>query len=341
MQRFAGAHVFLTGGTGFIGGVLARRLVEEGARVTVLARRPERARRLRELGVDVREGDVTEPASIDLRDQDLVIHAAAWVAMGIPRAKRRLFWDTNVEGTANVLEAARRADVPKVVHVSSIAALARAAARPGHAASEADYDPRPATYASFYERTKVEAHRLADESGLHVAMPMPAIVLGPGGPFDVLFRRFATGRLPALPKGDAVKGWVHVEDAAEGVLLAALKGSGPYLLVDDCVKTSELFARLAHVVGVRAPTRRVHVRTIAAVAAVVEGAYHAAGKVPPLSSELVRGLREPMRYDSSRARKELGWAPDMWPRVAADVRAMKPKAPPKGKRKRAPRPKAT
>lgn len=323
-MRFAGARVLLTGGTGFIGGVVARRLVEEGALVTALARPKADTRHLRNLGVTVREGNVAVASSLDFSDQDVVVHAAAWVGLGVPRKKRDLFWLTNVGGTANVVEAARRADVPKLVHVSTIAALPRGSARPGRAAVEADFDASAIEHApSFYSKSKMEAHRIVLESGLHVALPMPAVVLGPGGPFEPVLRRLANGRLRALPSGDGVKAWAHVEDVAEGVLLAALRGSGPYLLVDDCVTTSELLARLAHVVDVPVPRRRVPVSALAAAAAVVEAAYHAVGKTPPVSRELIEGLREPMTYDSARAREDLGWRPDLWRRVADDVRALR------------------
>ncbi len=323
MQRFAGARVYVTGATGFIGGAIARQLVAEGAIVTAVARRPERAKALSDLGVRVVRGDVTEPATIDLAEQDVVIHAAAWVGMGIPARKRDLFWRTNVGGTANVVDAARRADVPKFVHVSSVAALPRGRARPDRPATEADFDPTVREFSSFYSQSKTEAHRIVAESGLHAALVMPGVVLGPGGPFEPIFRRLANGKLRALPRGDGEKGWVHVDDVAEGTLHATARGQGPYLLVDDNVTAGELLARVAAVAGLAAPSRRVGLRTLAALAGLVEGAYHAVGKTPPVSRELVAGLAEPMSYDASRARRDLEWAPRMWDRLVSDVRALR------------------
>lgn len=320
-MRFAGARVYVTGATGFIGARVARKLVAEGASVTALVRASSDASLLKGLGVRLAEGNVRDRATLDFSGHDVVVHAAAWVGFGVPARRRKLFWDTNVGGTENVLDAARRADVPKVVHVSSVAAIGR---HGDHVVTEDDWKRRPATYLSYYEESKAAAHRAALESGLNVALPMPGLVVGTGSPFDALFRRFANGKLPLLLSGDAPKGWVHVDDTAEGILLAALKGRGAYLLVDDCVTPSELFARLSHAVDVKRPRWSVPLPVVKAAAAVVDSSYQAVRRTPPLSRELVAALDVPMKYDSARAKKELGWKPDLWGKLAADVRAMKP-----------------
>lgn len=320
-MRFAGARVFVTGATGYIGRHVVRKLVDDGALVTALVRPSSDASYLKGLGVALAEGNVTDRASLDFAGHDLVVHSAAWVGFGIPAKRRQLFWDTNVTGTENVLDAARRADVPKIVHVSSVAALGR---HPDRVATEDDWNRRPATFLSYYEESKTAAHRAALESGLNVALPMPGLVVGKGSDFDPIFRRFAEGKLRLTLRGDAVKGWVHVDDTAEGILLAALKGRGSYLLVDDCVTASEMLARLAHVIDVRQPSVRVPLAAAKAAAAVVDGSYHAIGKTPPISRELVRGLEVPMRYDSARARRDFAWKPDLWGKLTADLRAMKP-----------------
>jgi nucleoside-diphosphate-sugar epimerase len=335
--RFKDTRVLVTGATGFIGRVVTRKLVEEGAAVTALARPTSDTAFLRNLGVTIQEGNVRDPSTLDFRGQDVIVHAAAWVGMGLPKRKRALFWETNVDGTRHALDAARRGDVQRFVHVSSIAALGRTR-NPLKPVTETDFARRPNRYASYYEESKTAAHALALDAlreGLPVVAPMPGLVMGRGSPFDGILQRFAAGTLPALPSGDGVKGWVHVKDAAEGILLTALKGKGPYILVDDCVTVRELFARLTHLADVPKPKWRVPVTALGALAFLLEKSYHAVGKTPPLSRELVMSLREPMRYDASRARKELQWKPDMWTRLTEDVRALKPEpGTGKGKRKR-------
>lgn len=313
-MRFTGRRVYLTGGTGFIGGAVARRLLEEGADVTCLVRPATNAGDLERLGATIVRGDVTEPATLDMGGHHVLVHAAAWVGFGLPSRKLALFRRTNVGGTENVLHEAERAGVAKVVHLSSIAALARADEKP--ATEDA---PRPVSFESEYARTKTEAHELAVKSRIPVAIPIPGVVVGPGGPFDPLLKALARGRVPALPGDDAVKGFVHVEDLAEGVLLAALKGHGPYLFVDENLRTTELLVMALEEAGLRVPRRRIPSRLLVGTGAIVEGAYKTAGRTPPFSREMLQSLTVPMSYDSARARKELGWRPDLVKRLSNDL----------------------
>lgn len=312
-MRFQDRRVYLTGGNGFIGGVVARRLVEEGAKVTALVRPGRPLGPLTGLLVDVVRGDVTEPATLDMTGQDIVIHAAAWVGFGLPQKKREVMRRTNVEGTRNVLHEAGRAKVAKVVHLSSVAALG------GAKGLVTEESSRGHTFKSDYERTKTDAHALALATPLPRAIPMPGLVAGRDGPFDRIVRALAKGALPALPADDAVKGWVHVEDVAEGILLAAAKGSGPYLLVDENVRTTELLVAACEEAGVRVPRMRVKSALLVGGGAVLERSYNLVGKTPPVSRELLHALKDPMTYDSTRARKELGWRPELVRRLAQDI----------------------
>lgn len=317
-MRFQGRKVYLTGGTGFIGGVVARRLREEGAEVTCLVRPKTRASRLEHMGVKVVRGDVTEPPTLDLAGQHILIHCAAWVGHGLPRKKLPLFHRTNVEGTRNVLHAAERAGVGKVVHVSSIAALGAKGETPANEAS-----PRNAAFTSEYERAKTEAHDIALKAGLMTAIPMPGVVLGLGGPFDPLLEWVARGRLPVLPGNDAVKGFVHVEDCAEGILAAALRGTGPYLLVDENLRFTELVVAACEEAALPVPRRRIPAGLVVGAAGIVEAGYKTVGKTPPISRELLQSLTVPMAYDSGKARKDLGWRPDLVKRLARDLQALR------------------
>lgn len=316
-MRFAGRRVYVTGGTGFIGRVVVRRLLEQGAEVTCLVRPATEAGELERMGAKVVRGDVTEPATLHLDGHDVLVHAAAWVGFGLPASKLPLFRRTNVGGTENVLHAAERAKVAKVVHVSSVAALGETGGEPA-----TEDTPRGDAYRSEYERTKTEAHHLALKAALPIAVPMPGVVMGLGGPFDRLLHGLARGRVPALPGDDAVKGFAHVEDVAEGILLAALRGSGPYLLVDENVRTTELLVAALEEAGLPIPRLRVPSSVLVGAGALVEGAFKAARRTPPFSRELLQSLKVPMRYDSTRARKDLGWRPDLVRRLAEDLQRL-------------------
>lgn len=311
-----GRRVLVTGATGFIGGQVARRLLKEGAEVSALVRRGSDAGALEALGVRVLRGDVTMPATLDFSGQDVVVHAAAWVGFAIPPRKRELFRRTNVQGTRNVIHAAKSADVRKIVHVSSVAALGATDARPA-----TEESPRSTYFKSEYERTKTEAHEAALQAGVPVALPMPGLVLGRDSGFDWLFRSLAKGRLPALPADDAEKGWVHLDDVAEALVTMASRGQGPYLLVDENLRLTELLVRALEEAGLPIPRRRVPVAVLRAGAWAVEKSFHAFGRTPPVSDELMRALPIPMSYDSARARKELGWRPALVRRLADDLQA--------------------
>src|SRR3712207_2855124 len=115
-------RVFLTGGTGFIGGRVAARLRERGDDVVALVRSPDKAATLRELGCELAEGDLSSTGAIrrGLEGADACIHAAAIYKVGIPKKERQGMYESNVTGTENVLDAAIDAGVRRIVYVSTV-----------------------------------------------------------------------------------------------------------------------------------------------------------------------------------------------------------------------------
>src|SRR6478672_2570683 len=116
--------VFVTGGTGFIGGHVVRRLRQRGDDVVALARSAEKGASLAALGAEVVQGTLADRDAIRkaMEGCDAVIHGAAVFEVGIPESEHRAMYDANVAGTENVLGAALEAKVPKVVYVSTVAA---------------------------------------------------------------------------------------------------------------------------------------------------------------------------------------------------------------------------
>ncbi|HWG91561.1 MAG TPA: hypothetical protein VNZ52_12000, partial [Candidatus Thermoplasmatota archaeon] len=164
-----------------------------------------------------------------------------------------------------------------------------------------------------YEQSKLEAHLLvmgADD--LNPVLPMPGVIVGPHGPLDRVMTRLARNRLPLIPGGDGPTGVVHVKDVAEGICLAAEKGKGPYLLVEENLRMEELLGGLAKTWGCRLPKGRIGMGPLMAAATVTQAAFNLVGKAPPLSREHVVSLRASMRYTSEKAKRELGWQPRMW-----------------------------
>lgn len=306
-----GQHVYLTGGTGFIGTGIARRITEAGAQVTALTRDASRGQHLSEMGCKIVEGNVLEPGTLGVpEDTDIVIHGAAWVAYGIPSKKADLFKATNIDGTRHVLEAAKDAGARTFCHLSSVAAIGPTPA--GLYTEERVHQGRYPEYKSLYEETKHKAHVLVEENAgsMRTVLPMPGVVLGLDGEFDALLRGYADGKLWSL-KGDNPSPFVHVEDTVDGVVTAVEKGKGPYILADQNLTLDQLLHLFEEASGIPVPDRRVSVGVAKAGATVLQVPYHLMGKVPPLSRELIEQLEIPYTVSSQRAVKELGWTPDL------------------------------
>ncbi|HVL91111.1 MAG TPA: NAD-dependent epimerase/dehydratase family protein [Actinomycetota bacterium] len=249
-------RALVTGATGFIGGRLVPRLVERGHRVTALVRSPDRAAGLREMGVTLAGGDITEPATLEgpMRKADAVFHLAAWYEMGV--GDRTKMYQVNVRGTEHVLAAAREAGVGRIVHCSTVGALG--AGPIGDIRSETSQ--HSGAFGSVYEETKWQAHQVARRAaadGAPVVIVMPGAVYGPGDPsvLGAMIRLYAKGWLIALPFQDSGFSWVHVDDVAEGIVLAHEKGRAgeEYVIGGANATVGDVFRQLAPLTGIRAP----------------------------------------------------------------------------------------
>src|SRR4051794_27486680 len=151
--------VFVTGGTGFIGGHVVRKLRERGDEVRALVRTPAKGAALQELGCELVPGSLADKDAIraGMEGCDAVIHGAAVYEVGIPASAHQAMYEANVAGTENVLRAALEAKVPRVVYISTVAVFGNTA---GQVVDET-YEPPGTSFTSYYEQTKYEAHKLA------------------------------------------------------------------------------------------------------------------------------------------------------------------------------------
>lgn len=307
-------RVFLTGGTGFIGGEVARLLRERGDDVRALVRTPAKAEALRALGCELVAGDLSDEQALRtaLTGCDAVVHCAAVYEVGVLESDRERLVDANVRGTERVLGAALAAGVSKAVYVSTVAVFGDTK---GAVADEQWERPQGQGFTSVYEQTKVEAHERAQQigaQGLPLVVVQPGVVYGPGDHSEVggLFARLLKGRLPLAPFPEMGITPVHRDDVAAGVLLALDKGVAgqSYVLAGEPTTMGELLATLARVAGKRAPFGALPPVLVRAMVPVGRYVGPLLGFPPNLRELLSSSHGVTFWARSDKAQRELGWS---------------------------------
>ncbi len=305
----------VTGATGFVGSHVARLLAARGESVRVLtrsARRPPGA-------VDVLAGIPVDRAEGDLRDRfsleaalcgvRCVYHVAADYRLW--SANPAEIYDSNVQGTRNLLEAARASGVEKFIYTSTVATIA--VHRPGQLPDEttqASYEDMVGHYKLSKFLAEQEALRVA-RSGFPVIIVNPTTPVGPGDwkptPTGRIILDFLNGKMPAYV--DTGLNVVAVEDVAAGHLLAAERGKPGerYLLGGRNMTLKEILDALAQISGRRSPRVRLP-HAVALMAAYADTIFsRALGREPHIPVEGVRIARHKMFVDCSKAERELGY----------------------------------
>jgi dihydroflavonol-4-reductase len=306
--------VFVTGGTGFIGGEVVRQLRARGDEVVCLVRNPDKGRRLSELGCELVSGDLGDAGAIrgGMEGCDAAVHAAAMYEVGIPASQHPAMWEANVAGTERVLTAALEAKLPKLVYVSTVGVFGNTHRR----VVDESYEHPGKEFTSYYEETKLEAHRIAKRmiaDGLPGIIVQPGGVYGPGDTSQVadLLEQFLAGRMPLLPFPELGICLSHVEDIAGGILLALDKGrtgeayvlSGPVTTMRDAVEV------VAGLTGRKAPRRAVPVALMKALTPIGPLVGKLMGQ-PPNLRELISSADGVTFWAShEKATRELGYSP--------------------------------
>ena len=306
-------RVFLTGGTGFIGGEVARLLRERGDDVRALVRTPAKAQELEGLGCELIPGDLSDETALRtaLTGCDAVVHAAAVYEIGVPESRREQLVDANVRGTERVLGAALAAGVTKAVYVSTVAVFGDTR---GEVADEDWLRPEGQAFTSVYEQTKVEAHHRAQQigaQGLPLVVVQPGVVYGPGDHSEVggLFARLLKGQLPLAPFPSMGITPVHRDDAAAGILLALDKGVAgeSYVLAGEPTTMGDVLAALAQVAGKRKPFAALPSFLVRAMVPVGRFVAPVLGFPPNLRELLSSSDGVTFWARSDKAQRELGW----------------------------------
>jgi dihydroflavonol-4-reductase len=298
----------VTGGSGFIGYHVARKLRERGVEVRALVRPTSRVDALRDLGVQLVTGDVTDEASVRraVDGCETVYHVAAAYTFWMKDPAE--MYRSNVEGTRIVLRSSSAAK--RIVYTSSVGALK---ASPDGTPSDETTPVTLRDMVGHYKTSKFQAQEAALElarQGLPVVIVNPST---PVGPYD--FKPTPTGQMIVDYLKGRMKAYVKtglnliaVEDAAEGHLLAAEKGKVGelYILGNRNMHLKEVFEALAKITGIPAPWMRVPHWLPLSVAAMSTLKGKMLGRAPKLPLEQVRLSTKMMYFDSTKAVRELG-----------------------------------
>jgi dihydroflavonol-4-reductase len=307
-------RAFVTGATGFIGGHVARKLRDRGDEVTALVRSPDRATELRELGCEVVEGDLSSEEAIrrGVNAAESVFHVGAVYKVGIPSSEHAAMFDANVAGTGRVLDAAVEAGARRIVYVSTVNTFGNTRGK----VVDESYRRPDRDWLSYYDETKFLAHEIAEDriaSGAPIVIVMPGGVYGPDDHSEIgnMIEQAATGKLRAKMFPEAGFMLAHVEDVAEGILLAHDKGEigESYVLAGDRATMGELVNRVCSIVG-RKPPRLTLPATMMKASAPLGGVLGPALGFPPNLRELIK-VSDNVTYwaRDDKARRELGYAP--------------------------------
>lgn len=304
----------MTGATGFLGGRLAHRLRERGDEVTCLVRSREKAAGLEAAGCDIVEGDLKDVDAIrrGAEGADAVFHVAADYRVGLKPEKVPNMEETNVGGTRRVLEAAVAAGAQRILYVSSAVTFGNTR---GAVVDETHRHPGD-SYTSAYERTKVEAHHVAEEliaQGAPVIIVQPTSIYGPGdrSVTGQTIRDAARGKLPAVSFPEMGLTMVHVDDVVDGILAAHDRGrlGESYVLGGAQTTMREVVDVAARAGGRRPPRMTMPTPLIKAMLPVAPLATRAMG-LPPNLRELISSADGVTFWATSdKARAELGYAP--------------------------------
>jgi nucleoside-diphosphate-sugar epimerase len=331
--------MLVTGGSGFVGSALCRRLHALGHDVIALARRPSPS--LAAAGIRTVCHDLSAPADDStlagvFAGAGCVFHTAAHVKMWGPE---EAFRAGNVVATGNVIAACREAGVPRLVFTSSPSVVATSAGLRGVDESQ----PYPAHYEAFYPETKAEAERsvlAAHGPELRSIALRPHLIFGPGDTnlVPTILARARAGRLVQVGDGRNLVDLTFIDDCVEAHVLAAAAleerssagGKAYFISQGTPVPLWAWIGRVLEFHGVAPVRRKISARLARALATVAETTWRTCRlrSDPPLTRFLAEEMATDHYFDLSAARRELGYAPSLtvWEATERSFGGMIPQA---------------
>ena len=306
--------VLVTGGTGFVGSAVVRRLLDAGHEVRALTRPNANRANLEGLPIEIVEGDLRDIESLDkaVAGCKAVFHVAADYRLWLPNPAE--IYECNVAGTRNLMFAALDAGVERIVYTSSVATLGLNA---NGVPSNEDTPVSIADMIGHYKRSKFlaesEVNRLASQEGIPVITVNPSAPVGPRDikptPTGRMILEAAAGRMPAYVETGL--NIVHVEDVAEGHLRAYERGriGERYVLGGTNMSLREILTEIAGICGHAPPRIRIPHSVAMPIAYMAEAVARVTGGEPVATRDSVRMAKKLMYYSSEKAKRELGFNP--------------------------------
>ncbi|MFP7753244.1 NAD-dependent epimerase/dehydratase family protein [Thermodesulfobacteriota bacterium B35] len=306
--------ILVTGGTGFTGKALVRRLLDEGHQVVALDYQEGlKTEELRQWGAEVVIGTVTDRAVVErCMDGIEIVHhlAAAFRELDVPHA---YYDEVNIGGTRICLEEAKKAGVKKFIYCSTCGVH-------GNVDNPPADENAPINAADYYQQTKYRAEPVVLEfhrNGLPSVILRPAAIYGPGDPerFFMIFKRVNRGTFPMFGSGRTLYHPLYIDHLVDAFLLAQQEGVGDgeaYLIADEeYVTIEDLVRRTARALGVDVKIPHFPILPLVIAGHVCEKACKPFKIKPPIFPRRVDWFRQNRAFDISKAKRELGYRPDI------------------------------
>lgn len=306
--------ILVTGGTGFTGKALVKRLLDDGHEVVALDNKEGiKTQELRDWGAEVVIGSVTDRDVVKrcVEGVEVVHHvAAAFREMDVPE---QYYWDVNVGGTRTVLEEARDAGVKKVIYCSTCGVHGNVENPP----TDEAHNIAPADY---YQKTKYEGEPVAqefNEQGLPTVILRPSAIYGPGDPerFHMIFKRVAKGKFPMFGNGKTLYHPVYIDNLVDAFILAQEPGKGDgkvYLIADaEYIEIEDLVQRVGQAMEIDVKIPHYPVMPVVVAGHICEKVCKPFKIVPPIFPRRVDWYRQNRAFDIGAARRDLGYDPQV------------------------------
>jgi nucleoside-diphosphate-sugar epimerase len=310
MNQITGSKALVTGANGFVGSHLTRMLLRQGAKVRVLVRNKELpvVKEFASLGAEVFTGDLRDAQTVKNAASgiDYVFHIGAIFREA--KFPDEVYFDINLGGTRNVITACRESGVRRLLYCSTNGVHG------GHSESPVSEDA-PFAPSDVYQQSKAAAEReVANCEDLDFAIIRPAMIWGEGDlRFLKLFRGVSRRRLPIIGDGKSWTHWIDAEDLAQAFILAAVRPEASrqaYLIAGNRpVPLEYVYQTIAKLAGVKVLPFKIPALPIQLLGSLVELLVKPLGIEPPLHRRRADFFIKHRIFDTSKARRELGFCP--------------------------------